>query len=417
MRLIEKIFGRKEESPSEIKFGDLPGWLDQISGKMNETVGRRASSVYSEIEDALSEIKRSAKRLEEAEPEGRFHLKMVKIATSNRDNMVKQVRLLIENITIPKTADVRAIVAFHEKAMQSLTVCLENMMKSYQYAKLVFLDESKQLIADVNALGRLLNYLIEPVDENKKAIDAVENAARTLQAIKDTHAAIDSENTSIKEKEEKAALLSEEIEEKQNALIQLKSSERWKQYLDYRDELADLENKAQRTESDINGLVLPLSKALTRLKQLSESGRYTLAPDIREGLYLCMSDPKSASPEFFVELYKIVESDVLGLERLDKMLEQIRLVEASFGTYKKQYQDIMLAVERKKDEISRLDVVAEEKNLSDYISAMQDKLASLEKELEVSKKHLATLEESVELKKQRLQQNVSVIDGRVRILF
>ncbi len=415
--MIERLFGKKEPFSPEIGFDELAGWLESRSKEISGEVERQVAPVYSDIEDALREIKKSAAGLEEAEPEGRYHLKMVKVAATNRDNMVKQVRLLTENITVPKATDIKTIIAFHENAMQTLNVCLENMMKSYQYAKMVFLEDSKEVIADVNALGRLLNQLMEPLKDRKKLLDAVENALKTIQAIKEMRSAIELENTSIKEKEEKAAALKKEIEEGQGALVRLKESEQWKQYQGSLDELAALLNDAKNTESEINNIVLPLNKALNRLKQLSESGRYTLAPDVKEGLNLCLSDSRSCRPEFFVELEKIVESDILKLEKLDKMLEQIRLARLSFGSYKEQYQALMADIEKKKDEIAKLGIAAEEKSLGSRISELQEKLASVQKELETAKNRLALLERDIEDKKHELQQVVSSIDSRVRVLF
>lgn len=417
MKWIERLFGKKEPFTPEIRFDELAGWLESRSKEVSREVGKQVAPIYSEIEDALSEIKKSTAWLDESQPEGRFHLKMVKVATSNRDNMVKQVRLLTENIVVPQTTDIKAVLSFYENAMQTLGVCLENMMKSYQYAKLVFLEESKEVIADVNALGRLLNQLAEPINARKKLLDAVENAGKAVQAIKEKRSAAEIERTSVKEKEERATALKKELEEEQNALARLKESEGWKQYLARTEELAALEDNAKKIESEINGLVLPLNKALNRLKQLSESGRYTLAPEIKEGLYQCLSDSKSCRPEFFVELEKILESDVLKMERLDKMLEQIKLVKSSFGPYKERYQALVADIEKKKEEISKLDVVAQEKSQSDRISELQDKLASTEKELEVAKNHLESLERSLELKERELQQTVSAIDDRVRVLF
>ncbi|MCX9010438.1 MAG: hypothetical protein OIN66_04865 [Candidatus Methanoperedens sp.] len=417
MKWIERLFGKKEPFTPEIRFDELAGWLESRSKDISREVEKQVAPVYSEIEDALSEIKKSTAWLEKSQPEGRFHLKMVKVATSNRDNMVKQVRLLTENIVVPQTTDIKAVLSFYENAMQTLSVCLENMMKSYQYAKMVFLEESKEVISDVNALGRLLNQLVEPINARKKLLDAVENGEKAVQAIKEMRSAAEIERASVKEKEEKAAALKKELEEEQKAFVRLKESEEWKQYLARTEELAALENNAKKIESEINSLVLPLNKALNRLKQLSESGRYTLAPEIKEGLYQCLSDSKSCRYEFFVELEKILESDVLKMERLDKMLEQIKLVQSSFGSYKEQYQALMADIEKKKEEISKLDVVAQEKSQSDRISELQDKLESIEKELEVAKNRLVSLERALELKEREMQQAVSVIDDRMMVLF
>ncbi|HEY9205020.1 MAG TPA: hypothetical protein VIO58_03775 [Candidatus Methanoperedens sp.] len=419
MNWIEKIFRKKEQLSPEIKFDELAGWLDSGSEKISEELGSHAESMYKDIEKALGKIKKSASLLEKAEPEGRFHLKMVKVGTSNRDNMVKQVRMLIENISVPKTNDVKSIVLFHENAMQSLTVCLENMLKSHQYAKQVFLEESKQVIADVNVLGRLLNQLIEPVENRKTVLNAYEEAKKNLQIIENSFSDIEVEKNTIKKNSENIAALNQEIEKKQKALVMLKDSDAWKEYLKKQEELVLLENRARETESGINALILPLNKALNRLRQLSESGRYTLKPEVREMLYQCLADPKSACPEFFAEIKSIVESGALNIasEKKDKMLEQIMFAASSFSDLKEQYQTLALDIKNKKEEISNLDIIHEEKALNDVIKGLKDKLAAIEKELDASTKHLDALKQDVELKKQELQQNISLIDNKVRVLF
>ncbi len=418
MNWIGRLFGKKEESPSQITFDELPEWLAARSRKISDGIGEQASSLYSDIEEALREIKESTALLEEAEPEGRFHLKMVKLATSNRDNMARQVRMLLENITTPQATDIATIMVFHENAMQTLTVCLENMMKSYQYTKLVFLEDSKKVIADVNALGRLLNRLIEPINNQKKVLDALENARGLIQNIKNITSDIESKEKVIKENEDKIVLLKKEIEENQKALALLRDSEPWKQYINYKDDLILLENNAVKIESELKGIVSPLNKALSRLKQLSDSGRYTLKPESRESLNLCLSDPINVSPDFFVEFQNIVESGILNLapEKTDRILEQTRLVASSLDSSKKEYQALALDIERKKDEIARPSVAHEDADLTKTIADLQEKLTALEKELESSKEHLASLKHDIELKRHELQQTVSVIDSRIRIL-
>ncbi len=214
MNWINRFFGKKEESSTEVEFDDLPGWLLSESKKIYGEISGHAYSIYPDIKDAVEEIKESTTLLEEAKPEGRFHISLVKIATSNRNNMVKQIRILLDNITIPQATDVRSIAAFHEGAVQNLAICLENMMKSYQYAQLVFFEESKQVIADVNALGRLLNQLIEPVKIQKNVLDALENATSAIQDVKNIIPDIGISEEAMKKNEEKIVLLKKEIEEK-----------------------------------------------------------------------------------------------------------------------------------------------------------------------------------------------------------
>lgn len=417
MNWIEKLFGKKVQDPIEISFEELPGWLASRRERLLE--GRHAESVYSDIEEALDEINKSASELEKAEPEGRFHLKLVKIAISNRDNMVKQVRLLMNNINIPKTTDIKTVVEFHENGMQTLTMCLENMMKSYQYTKMVFFEDSKNVIADVNELGRLLNQLVEPIYSSRKVLEAVDNAENAILEIKDMSPRIDAEKKIIKELEEKISNSKKNLDLNNDKLARLTNSEQWKQYTNSKNELFELENKAKKVESEINGLFLPLNKTFLRIKLLNEERKYDLVPSIKNELILCLSDPKSVGPDFFIEFGEIIRKDTVAFnpEKREKILEQIMHAGTNIQAFNKEYHTITDNINSKKDEIAGMDIIREYKNLSSNISAMQDNLASFEKEIDVSKKHLKSLEDGAALKKKDLQQTVFVIDNRKRIQF
>ncbi|MBU3968316.1 MAG: hypothetical protein KKG76_13270 [Euryarchaeota archaeon] len=417
MNWIEKLFGKKVQDPIEIKFEELHAWLtsseDRLSG------GRHAESVYSDIGEALDGISKSASELEKAEPEGRFHLKLVKIAISNRENMLKQVRLLMNNINIPKTTDLKTVVEFHENGMQTLTMCLENMMKSYQYSKMVFFEDSKKVIADVNGLGRLLNQLVEPINSNRKVLEAFDNAEKAILDIKNTCSRIDAEKKIINELEEKISNFKKNIDLNNDNLARLTNSEKWKQYTNSKNELVELENKAKKVESEINGLFLPLNKTFLRIKLLSEERKYELSPAIKSELLLCLTNPKSVCPEFCIEFEEIIRKDTVAFnpEKRGKILEQIMNAGANIRVLNKEYHTIIDNISSKKDEIAGMDIVMEYINLSSTITALQDNLASFEKEIDVSKKHLKSLEDGVALKKNELQQSVFAIDNRKKILY
>ncbi len=417
MNWIEKLFGKNVQDPIEIRFEELPAWLASSRDRLSE--GRHAKSVYSDIEDALDEIGKSASELEKAEPEGRFHLKLVKIAISNRDNMVKQVRLLMNNINIPKTTDIKTVVEFHENGIQTLTMCLENMMKSYQYTKMVFFEDSKQVIADVNELGRLLNQLVEPINSNRKVLEALDNAEKTILDINKMYYQIDSDNKIIKELEEKISNSKKNIDLNNENLAKLTNSEQWKKYTNIKIELVELENNAKKMESEVNGLFLPLNKTVLRIKLLNEERKYDLAPSVKNELFLCLSDPKSVSPDFFIDLEEVIRKDTVAFnpEKRVKILEQIMQAGEKIQVLNNEYHTMIDNINSKKDEIAGMDIIGEYMYINSSISALQDNLASFEKEIDVSKKHLKSLEEEAALKKKDLQQTVFVIDNRKRILF
>lgn len=419
MNFIDLLFGKKEKTPQEIAFEGLSGWLEPGSEKVLRDAAKNAAPVFSRIEKALAEIKKSNDELEKAQPVGKFHLKMVKITTSNRDNMVKQVKMLIDNISVPGSTDIKTIKTFHENATHNLVVCLDNMMKSHQYAKIVYPEASKEVIVKVNVLRRLLDELIEPLNENKELINAFENADNTIQAIKQTLSGIGKGGKSITGLEESIALLKNQHGKTQHSLTLLRESEAWKQYEKAKDELGILEGKANTGEAKINALVLPLSAGLNRLKQLSDSGRHTLSPETKHELQACCSDPKNVNPGFFAGFKNIIESDVLNLspDKKNKMLELVNPVISSIGQLQENYRIAVQDVENKEKELSCADIFHDEKTMTNEKAALQNKIETSEKELETAKKQLTFLKDALVLEKQELQHIISFIDSNVRVSF
>ncbi|MCX9084553.1 MAG: hypothetical protein OIN87_07150 [Candidatus Methanoperedens sp.] len=415
MKWIKKIFANKESRQDTLNLDQLPGWLESKSRKISEETGRKVSSIFPEIKKTLARIKNSTEELDKSKPEGRFHLKMIKVATSNRDNMSKQVKMLLENIVIPEEKDVKTIITFHKNGMHTLGICLENMMKSYQYTKLVYFEESKDVIADVNSLGRLLNHLVEDIDLKKPLLDALDMSQGLVIYIKKIAVDIDSIERSMKETDARIVFLKKEIEEDQNDLNILIQSQIWKQYVSAKEQLILLESNAQKKSSEINDIISPLSKAINRLKQLSESGRYTLKPEDRDALNICLSCPIDVPPEFFITFQKIVESGELNLQKTDKLLPQIQLAASTLGEKRKEYNLILDEIRTKEDEISKMKVIGEEKELKDSITALEDKLILAEKDIDASRKKIELLKKDLESKRLELQQNISMIDNNVRL--
>lgn len=417
MNWLEKIFGKKEQESFDIRFEELTAWLG--SGEQKLSVGGHAESIFSEINETLSRIKKRASELQNAEPEGRFHLKMVKIATTARDNMVKQVSLLIENINTPEKTDVKTVLEFHENSMQTLNMCLENMMKSYHYTKMVFVEESKNVITEVNELGRVLTRLAEPMNDNRNALNSFGKAQSAIKAINDLNSQIDGEKISLKEINEKIDTLKKKLELHQNSLAQLTDSEQWKQYSNLKNDIADFESEALKALADIDVILVPLKKPLLRLKQLNEDGKFEMAPGLKNELLLCLSDPKSADLGFFGKIGDLLRNDTAAFnpEKRDAILEQMNDAGAKLGTFQNEYRTSVSKINVRKNEISAMNIVREVANISSKISALQDDVAAAEKKIDESMKHLKSLEENAASKKEELQQIVSAIDKRKKVIF
>ena len=83
----------------------------------------------------------------------------------------------------------------------------------------------------------------------------------------------------------------------------------------------------------MSSLVLPLSGHLSRIKKLHESGRYTLKPEVKQQLDICLADPIRVDLSFFPELQKVFEDNALDMQtqKKEKALLQVRVLISDFS--------------------------------------------------------------------------------------
>ena len=116
----------------------------------------------------------------------------------------------------------------------------------------------------------------------------------------------------------------------------LKSSEKGmpgKVYRTCRKNLMRSESRLKKAEAGLSSLVLPLSGHLSRIKKLHESGRYTLKPEVKKQLDICLEDPIRVDPSFFPELQKVFEDNALDMQtqKKEKALLQVRSLNFGFS--------------------------------------------------------------------------------------
>ena len=106
-----------------------------------------------------------------------------------------------------------------------------------------------------------------------------------------------------------------------------------------RQNLIQPQKELREAETNLTSLVLPLSNYLSRIKKLHESGKYTLKPEVKKQLDLCLKDPVAVDPSFFPELQKIFEDNTLDMQaqKKEKALSQVKTATSSFPERKETY--------------------------------------------------------------------------------
>ena len=423
MKWIKKLFGKKDDSSEEIglkeiNFEDMPAWLDTRSQKISSRVEKDVSSLLRELEVSLLALKESNSKLADAKVKGDFDIRAVKRAKSNRENVTKQVTMLIDKIVVQENKDFRALESFYGTATQSLDNCLEHMDRSFRYTRGVFSEESKEVSESLSSLGKVFYEIREVVLSNKKEMDAIEAAYSETNKIKELLASIAAEELEFESRSRKIQTLKAEASEASQDLEDFRKGAVWQSLQNLKEEFSVVTGKLRKAEAGLSSLILPLSGYLSRIKKLHESGRYTLKPEVKKQLDICLEDPVHVDPSFFLELQKVFEDNALDMQaqKKEKALLQVKAAFSGFSDRKKEYLKALQEFETKKAEIEGSDtgkLVELEHKEAEILSRTR----LLEKDIEDSKKKLAALREELEHRKEKLLASIGLIDSEVKVNF
>jgi hypothetical protein len=423
LKWIKKLFGKKEGSSvetvlKEINFEDLPAWLDTRSQKISSRVEEDISGLLRELEASLLALKESNSRLAEAKVEGDFDIRAVKRAKSNRENVTKQVTMLTDKIRVQESRDFRALESFYGAATQSLNTCLEHMNQSFRYTRGVFPEESKEVSESLATLGKVFNELGEVILVNKKEMDAIEAVQSDANKIQEFSASITAEKLEFESKNRKIQALKAETSEASQALEDFRKGAAWQSLQNLQAEYTAAREKLRKAETGLSSLVLPLSGHLSRIKKLHESGRYTLKPEVKKQLDICLEAPVHVNPSFFPELQKIFEDNALDMQaqKKEKALLQVKAAISNFPERKKEYLEALQEFEAKKAELESSDT-GKLVELEHKEAELLSRTRSLEEDIEDSKKKLAALREELEHQKEKFLVSLSLIDSDVQVNF
>jgi hypothetical protein len=419
LKWIKKLFGKKEDSSEEtglkdINFEDLPAWLDTRSQKISSRVEKDVSGLLRELEVSFLALKESNSRLAEAKVEGDFDIRAVKRAKSNRENVTKQVTMLIDKIRAPENRDFRALESFYGAATQSLDICLENMNQSFRYTRGVFPEESKEVSESLASLGKVFNELSEVILANKKEMDAIEAAYSDTNEIKELSASVAAEELELESRNRRIQALRAEASRASQALDDFRKGAAWQSLQNLQAEFTAAREKLRKAEAGLSSLVLSLSGHISRIKKLHESSRYTLKPEVKKQLDICLEDPVHLNLSFFPELQKVFEDNALDMQaqKKEKALLQVKAAISSFPERKKEYLKALQEFEAKKAEIEGSDtgklIELEHKEVE-----LLSRTRLLEEDIEDSEKKLVALREELEHRKEKLLASISLIDSDV----
>lgn len=428
MKFITRIFGKKEDIPKEIsiKIDNLPVWIKTESQKQFSVLRSDIKQKYDEISATLENLSTSRDQLKDAKFGEKTYKRLAKAGTSNRDNLIKNINVLIEKTIIPEDIDPSKAVEFYIDMKSTLKTCLDNTTRSQEYVKLIFPEGYKVVVIDLKRLDTLLDELMYFIDGVKDELDVYTKLPEDIEIINQSQHQIKEMTDNIPQLEAKYESLKNNLHTGEDRLAEMERSEEIIKAHELEKQIKTLNDRISGINSNVKELFAPLSKALLRMQKQHESGRHTLSSINSNHLRTLIEDPPlilgNDINSFLNEIRKSVEDGTLGLkqQKANKTVEQIDRLTGS---------DILLSLYRDREsdsakltglleERNRLTVYKErtrlEKKLSDYRSGIN----SIEQSLDIERKDLGSLIEEVEQLKTKLNSDLSFVFNKdIKIVY
>lgn len=428
MKFIKRIFGNKEDIPKEIsiKIDDLSVWIETESQKQFSVLRSDIKQKYDEISATLENLSTSRDQLKDAKFGEKTYKRLAKAGTSNRDNLIKNINVLIERTIIPEDIDPSKAVEFYIDMKSTLKTCLDNTTRSQEYVKLIFPEGYKVVVIDLKRLDTLLDELMYFIEGVKDELDVYTKLPEDIEIINQSRHQIKEMTDNIPQLEAKYESLKNNLHTGEDRLAEMERSEEIIKANELEKQIKTLNDRISGINSNVKELFAPLSKALLRMQKQHESGRHTLSSINSNNLRTLIEDPAlilgNDINSFLNEIRKSVEDGTLGLkqQKANKTTEQIDRLTGS---------DILLSMYRDREsdsakltglleERNRLTVYKErtrlEKKLSDYRSSIN----SIEQSLDIERKDLDSLIEEVEQLKTKLNSDLSFVFNKdIKIVY
>jgi predicted nucleic acid-binding Zn-ribbon protein len=428
LKFIKRIFGKKEDIPEEIsiKIDDLSVWIETESQKQFSVLRSDIKQKYDEISATLENLSTSRDQLKDAKFGEKTYKRLAKAGTSNRDNLIKNINVLIEKTIIPEDIDPSKAVEFYIDMKSTLKTCLDNTTRSQEYVKLIFPEGYKVVVIDLKRLDTLLDELMCFIEGVKDELDVYTKLPRDIEIINQSRHQIKEITDNIPQLEAKYESLKNNLHTGEDRLAEMERSEEIIKANELEKQIKTLNDRISGINSNVKELFAPLSKALLRMQKQHESGRHTLSSINSNHLRTLIEDPPlilgNDINSFLNEIRKSVEDGTLGLkqQKANKTVEQIDRLTGS---------DILLSLYRDRESVSakltglleernRLTVYKErtrlEKKLSDYRSSIN----SIEQSLDIERKDLDSLIEEVEQLKTKLNSDLSFVFNKdIKIVY
>jgi DNA repair exonuclease SbcCD ATPase subunit len=386
-----KKFFKKEKL--EIKLADLDKWFDESTKRNFEELTPNIKSSYSSFKEKIELLKEQIKALENAKikDEEKIEPRVKQIVLGNRQNYIRQLNILINNLQIPEAVHKEAL-EFCSALDQKLTELANSTKKSFYTAQHLFHKEVEDIAKTIKDMDSIIKELRQTIEKSNTV-----NIDKTKEMMKELNNKIKAKKQLSEELETEEKNLNgtkEKKEETEKKIKELEKSKEFAELHNLKSELNSVNDSLRLKENELIQLFASMDRALKKFKRITLENE-----DLIEQYLISPAKALLKDPEFkIIDLIKKMKQPILENKidlkdrKKEKLLKTIDTVTKEYlENFLSAYNEILENKKTVENKIN-LSTVMKQKSDLDYrlesYTTKLDRLNNLIEELKQKKSRI-----------------------------
>ncbi|MCK4670209.1 MAG: hypothetical protein KAT43_03320 [Nanoarchaeota archaeon] len=245
----------------EIPLEQLESWFDGKTKHKFSARDQTISALYDQFDTKIKEAADKIVALEEAELHNKnLPPRMLAYMVGNRNNYIKQVRMLIDNI--PKFGK-----DFPDKFQKVLEDFAKKTQKSYVILQEFFANETKDLAQTVGALDRLSRQIVGTT--LKEDLMEIENINMDIAKIHEKQKEQESLKNKINDTQNEINAKQKEYTKTKERIAKRKESKAYADLMILKELAEEQKSQAEKLDKGIIEMFAPLARAFRKYKRIT----------------------------------------------------------------------------------------------------------------------------------------------------
>lgn len=274
MKWLSNLFLRKkEETQSRITPEDAERLLEEKTKPWQEELSSLLSDIYAGIKEKKAALAGSNTRLEKAQVLEEIHSRLLKAALTNRENITKQISAITSAIRTPDGTDYATALEFYGNSSRTIAECTQRSTVSYQYVKLVFEEESREVRQKAKELEEAFISLKKELDSRREFFDRASSAKEKILGIRKITGEKQEQEKKAEQAEEKREQMKKGLEETKKRLGLLLAGDEYTGFEKAKAGILAAEAELRANREKAASLISPVERVLKKYRKAAEDGK------------------------------------------------------------------------------------------------------------------------------------------------